>query len=238
MTKLIVDINQIHNYYMTKNDEIKEQRAYDSYMDRLPEEIHEFLISFLKFIMFSHMVSDTTKIYFRGNGRTRESIFKRYNYEHPDKPINLNTAKSKINYDKNKLLSYFDDDMIHELITKPDTCDLGKYKRCLTRADARFGKLETLEDRITLKVRCSDYTNKVDQEKFDTFLMLIAPYRMDLVKAREKLIQEQYRDVLSYINFICGGNKMSDLDMENLGTLLELLSCNELKRVKEECDDI
>lgn len=229
MGKLMHDLNVVRNYYMDKNDSIKVEPVYDSYMSKLPEENAEFLKNLLKFLMYGKMISETTKIYLRGQDRTIGSVFARYNYDNPDKKININTAKSKLNYDRKKLLDYFDDDMVHQIIHYPQTCDLVKYRAALARADARYGKLGTLEKRVNLNLKCSDYIKNVDQDKFQMFMVLIAPYRKGMIATREKLIREEYRDVLSYINYICGGSKLNGNDLTNLDELLRFLSCHELK---------
>ena len=238
MSKIMHDLNYVHNYYMDGADNIKLKPAYDSLMDKLPYENREFLLNLLKFLMYSKMISETTKVYLRGKDRTMNAVFVRYNREHLDNQINPNTAKSKINYDRRKLLDYFDDDMVHQILNYPETCDLAKYKRALTRADARYGKRGTLEKMVNLNLKCSEYAHDVEADKFETFLTLIAPYRREIVEAREKLIQEDYRDVLSYINFLCSGSKLDAIDADNLNTLLEVLSCKELhsQPVKEEYD--
>ena len=238
MSKIMHDLNYVHNYYMDKDDNIKLKPTYDSMMERLPYEDREFLLNLLKFLMYSKMVSETTKVYLRGKDRTMNDVFARYNHEHPDNQINLNTAKSKINYDRKKLLDYFDDDMIHQILNYPDTCDLVKYKRALTRADARYGKRGTLEKMVNLNLKCSEYAHDVDPEKFETFLTLIAPYRREIVTAREKLIQEDYRDVLSYINFLCSGSKLDAIDADKLNMLMEVLSCKELHTQPAESQEV
>ena len=227
MNQLLKDLNTVHNYYMDKNDIMKTKRDMDIFFLRLPEECHDFLTDLLRFIMFSRMVSETTKIYLRGTDRTREATFKRYNLEHPDKPINLNTAKSKVNYDRNKLLEYFDDDMISQITNNPGTCDLPKYRRSLARADARFGKIGTFNDHLILNLKCTEYAKTVDIDRFDEFLTLLAPYRREVVKLREKLLREDYHDVLSYINFLCSGSQMTEVDKANLINMMSYLRCQE-----------
>ena len=112
MSKIMHDLNYVHNYYMDGADNIKLKPAYDSLMDKLPYENREFLLNLMKFLMYSKMISETTKVYLRGKDRTMNAVFVRYNREHLDNQINPNTAKSKINYDRRKLLDYFDDDGI------------------------------------------------------------------------------------------------------------------------------
>ena len=51
MSKIMHDLNYVHNYYMDGADNIKLKPAYDSLMDKLPYENREFLLNLLKFLV-------------------------------------------------------------------------------------------------------------------------------------------------------------------------------------------
>ena len=78
MSKIMHDLNYVHNYYMDGADNIKLKPAYDSLMDKLPYENREFLLNLMKFLMYSKMISETTKVYLRGKDRTMNAVFVRY----------------------------------------------------------------------------------------------------------------------------------------------------------------
>ena len=56
MSKIMHDLNYVHNYYMDGADNIKLKPAYDSLMDKLPYENREFLLNLMKFLMYSKMI--------------------------------------------------------------------------------------------------------------------------------------------------------------------------------------
>ena len=167
----------------------------------LDKKRDSFIRSYISFIMNSKIISDTTKLYIRSSSNSVASAIKNYNQTaSEDEAINIKTAQSKINYDINKLLKYFPDNMLSEVLVH-SSCNLDDYTRRLNLAIADYSKKNKLLDNLALKIARVAVQESLEEDEFNQLISIIKPY----IKSHMRYIEE-------------------NLDTKSCGYLLYLMS--------------
>lgn len=135
-----------------------------------------FIRRYILFIMTSKIVSDTTKLYIRSSSNSVAYAIKGYNETvSDDEAINIKTAQSKINYDINKLLKYFPDNMLSQVLAY-NSCNLEDYEKRLNLAIADYTKKNKLLDNLALKIPRVGVSEHLEEDEFNEFMSIIKPY--------------------------------------------------------------
>ena len=142
----------------------------------LDKKRDSFIRRYILFIMTSKIVSDTTKLYIRSSSNSVASAIKGYNETvSEDEAINIKTAQSKINYDINKLLKYFPDNMLSQVLAY-NSCNLEDYEKRLNLAIADYTKKNKLLDNLALKIPRVPVEESLKEDEFNELLSIIKPY--------------------------------------------------------------
>jgi len=142
----------------------------------LDKKRDSFIRSYISFIMNSKIISDTTKLYIRSSSNSVASAIKNYNQTaSEDEAINIKTAQSKINYDINKLLKYFPDNMLSQVLAY-NSCNLEDYEKRLNLAIADYTKKNKLLDNLALKIPRVPVEESLKEDEFNELLSIIKPY--------------------------------------------------------------
>lgn len=187
----------------------------------LDKKRDSFIRRYILFVMTSKIISDTTKLYIRSSSSNSvASAIKSYNQTvSEDEAINIKTAQSKINYDINKLLKYFPDNMLSQVLAY-NSCNLEEYERNLALAMNVYGKKNKMMDNLALKMRRVPIQGDLEDEDFEELISIIAPYTKKQINYIEENIPEE---LVGYLLYLISSSSLNDKDKVRYNFLKELL---------------
>lgn len=134
--------------------------------------------------------------------------------------INIKTAQSKCDYDRKKLLTFFPDDMLVNIIYT-SKYDLITYKRMLSVARQKYCKEESLHNNLVLDLEKKTYCTSLPEAEFNEMVELLVIYSKNTIKEVEKT--RLSADMTGYFNHLMVGYVLSDIDETRLQQLKMLL---------------
>jgi len=150
----------------------------------LDKKRDDFLKKYITLIMGTKIVSGTTKIYIKSTLPSVASVIASHNQTlDEDEHINIKTAQSKVDYDTRKLLRYFPDNMITQVLSN-SACDLGGYEKSYNHAVADYTKNKML-DNLKLRLPRTEIQDSLDEDTFERFIGMLAPYFVKHIKYLE-----------------------------------------------------
>lgn len=220
MRSILIVTKDIYFSYMDYENNLYERPIGLITKRNLDKKRDSFIRRYILFIMTSKIVSDTTKLYIRSSSNSVASAIKSYNQTvSEDEAINIKTAQSKINYDINKLLKYFPDNMLSQVLAY-NSCNLEEYERNLALAMNVYGKKNKMMDNLMLKIRRVPIQEYLEDEDFDELISIIAPYTKKQINYIEENIPEE---LVGYLLYLISSSSLNDKDKVRYNFLKELL---------------
>ncbi|MCT8975005.1 hypothetical protein N4T77_00180 [Clostridium sp. CX1] len=164
----------------------------------LAKKQDDFLRRYIYAIINTRLTSKATKIYIRNTGASVAAAIKNYNKNLKESErLNIKSCQSSIDYDTGKLLKYFPDEMLTEIIFY--NCDLTRYEKQLNLALARYGKEnKLLTDNLILKIHCNDVKDSCTDEEFSELMSIIAPY----FKKSIQYVEDRLPESVGYLLYL------------------------------------
>ncbi|MVX63107.1 hypothetical protein GKZ28_05265 [Clostridium chromiireducens] len=187
----------------------------------LDKKRDSFIRNYISFIMNSKIISDTTKLYIRSSSSNSvAAAIKNYNQTaSEDEAINIKTAQSKINYDINKLLKYFPDNMLSEVLVH-SSCNLDDYIRRLNLAIADYSKKNKLLDNLDLKIARVAAQESLEEDEFNELISIIKPY----IKSHMRYIEENLdTKACGYLLYLMSTPQLDGENKERYNLVKQLL---------------
>lgn len=180
----------------------------------------KFLQDYILFVMSSKVVSNMTKIYIKSSSGSITAAIRSHNQGvNEAEQINVKSAQSSIDYSRKRLLTFFPDDMLVNIIYSTNT-NIIDYRHRLNIAKMKFNKEESLSDMVLLKLSKSSFCTYVSDEEFNEFVSILAHYRRNLAKEVEDKIND---DAVGYLNYLQTSIVLTDIDEKRLRQLRDLL---------------
>lgn len=172
----------------------------------LGKETYEFLAGYLDFVMNAGILGKATKIYIESIENNLMDAIHAYNQGVSElERIKDRQAWNQVQYDTRKLLTYFPDDMIANIIYRRGNLDV--YGAMLNNAINKKLKKSPLQEMSALKIPMAFEKEKPTDEEFDRFFQLYAPYTKETVK----MIEEQLpKNVVGYYNYITSKSTLTE----------------------------
>ena len=200
-------LKQIHNLYLDFYD--KEGNIMDEPVGTitrlsLPESHIKFLKRFLEFIMNSKILNESTKIYITSPlaSSSINSTFAYWNKNNPNQQVNIKTATSNVDYCRRKIIKLFEDDMISMLTYYPQKADIDHYEEQLKAAMLQYSNKSTISGSLMIDLGKFTSYEPVGESRLFEFMETIGPYRTKLRKTIEATINNEYADVIGYLNYL------------------------------------
>lgn len=185
MGKLLAMTKEIYWDLVDLNGKLYEQPQGRIGKRHLKSEVIKFLQDYIVFVIYSRIVSETTKMYIRSSSGSITASIRTYNKEvNENEQLNLKTAQSKVDYDRRKLLSYFPDDMLYKVIYVSNV-DMLPYKRMLSVAKQKYCKEECLSDKVILNLPRKSYCSSLSDDEFNCLKEMLVIYSKKIVKEIE-----------------------------------------------------
>lgn len=179
-----------------------------------------FLRKYLEFILHSKVLSSTTKIYIRSACSSMQAAFEKYNATVPEwERVNLKTALSKVNYDKNKLSALFAEDMLSKVVYTLNP-DMASYEKSLDAAIRRYAPKAKQVNGLRLKLPSAPPEKLMTDDEFEDMLDLIAPYTAAAIKSAEDTFPPAWA---GYLGYLTSGTKLNTAAQRHLRLLQAVL---------------
>lgn len=205
----------------TENGEILKEPRGNTAKKGLNKDSKEFLTQFVDLLLTSRMLCDETKEYIKNPFITYAGVSDILSAR-DGREYNANTVQTKMWNDKNKVIKFFGERMLIQLIEYRDTSGLTEYKKSLEQAWNKYSKAKVL-DSIALKLPTieGEVDTENGRELFQEFIGVIAPYtkkHMQFISSNVSI------DAVAYCRQILSRTCASDEDRKNKELLEELLS--------------
>lgn len=186
----------------------------------LKPEIKEFLYRFVVLIMTSRMLCDETKMYLANKYITYAGVADELKSKRKIE-VNPHTVQTKIWYDKGKLIRFFSERMLLDLVEYGDTSKLPKYTASLEDAQRKYANSGLLNS-IDLTMPSTEGVNPetCTDELFNDFIRIIAPYSK---RHKEFISSNLPVSAVAYCKYLLDSPTLSDEEMEHREMLMELL---------------
>ena len=157
-----------------------------------------FFSEYLDFVMSGGILSDITRIWMDSIEDKPTDAVKLYNENKPEwEKIVMKKVYNHIDYDGNRLLRCFPDDMIANIIRK--TGDMDFYEQCLQDAVHKKYGQSFLSEHLVLRVPSGFEKERPSDNDIFEFLYTIQGYTRTAVEKKEA---ELPVNVAKYINYI------------------------------------
>ncbi len=226
MENLLRDLKAIYHYYIDDDGNLLNMPRGTEF-SYVPAQNREFIGRFVKFCMTTKILNENSHIYIKSHFRSVREVFEDYNQNHKDNPLNVRTCISKIDYDRKKLHKYFDADLINLMMFRvvKGVGKLPSYEKQLAAAMEVYSRGDLFEDKLVIKLDKTMNPEMPDREKIAKFLEIIAPYRKGNLPIISDAINNDYRQVIGYLNFINKKEELSDEEKSILKLVENYISC-------------
>lgn len=146
--------------------------------------------------------------------------FRLYNTGLPEEQqINIKTAYAKVNYDRQKMLKIFPEDMLTDVVTRKNP-DMSHYEKLLNLAVSRYSKKSRLLDKLALRIPRSTLNETLTDDELDELYSIIAPYSRHHIRAVEAALPEKMSGYLIKIGMPNSVESViKDIEKRDLGYL-------------------
>lgn len=186
------------------------------------KELIDFFKQFVNLLVNTRMLCNETKIYITDMYITYKGVCDKL-YEITGKEPNFSTVQTKTYADKVKILRYFGDSFLVDLIYYKDKNSLGYLTEQLEKAYAKYGNSNLLRLGLALKIPDSEeMKDSLPDEQFKEFISIIAPY----TKSQMQFIESNLdKDALAYCRYLLNNTSLkSEEEFEKRELLINLLS--------------
>ncbi|MBO5389185.1 MAG: hypothetical protein J6A59_13860 [Lachnospiraceae bacterium] len=190
--------------------------------------VMDYMYNLFRFLIEGTMLCDCTLMWLKSNLPSIQATFELYNDQHTEiEAINLNTAHSKILYDKNKLAKYFDTDILFHVMVDPDRY-LDKAVETLEKLmrvymdDSEYRKASILK--LPKDIICKD----IDSYSWAKLTEILGRYSKDRIKLIESgEDKEMTREMIGYFNYLISNKKLSKKEKTRLEQVRIVLGLGE-----------
>lgn len=188
----------------------------------LPDEVIQFIYRFVDLLLNTAMLSRETRAYITDEYITYNGVCTKLK-EETGKEFNHHTVQTKIWYDKRKIVTFFGENVLTNLIDLEDTSELTRYNKAIDDAYKEYGQSK-LWNNLTIKIpETTEYEENVEvsEEDLVEFLATIGPYNKKHVRFIESSLD---KDVVGYCKRLLKTNNLSETEQKHKEMLVQLLS--------------
>lgn len=187
----------------------------------LPEEINSVLRQLVDLLLNTKMLCEESKLYITDVHITYDGIAKKLSEKY-DRDCNSNTVQTKVWSDKGKIIRFFGENMLVELIEYRDTKNMDRYNESLKLANKKYSNARILSN-IALKLPETEEIEitEIKSDDFEDFIETVSPYSKRHMEFISSLIS---KEAVAYCRYILTATDITDTDIENKNRLLNLLA--------------
>jgi hypothetical protein len=183
------------------------------------------LSKFYSLLLDSSMLNDCTKLYLKSNMKGVKDTIDKYNAEHMEVDwINLNTAQSKVQYDKKKLDKYFEKNILFDLITYPEE-NIEKFETTVDTLLRVYMNDNEYNRAMVIKLSKDNIVRNISEDNWDTLIQLLGVYSKKRIVKIENDINSS--DMVGYYNYLISSKGLNERDTARLGEIREVLGLDD-----------
>ena len=189
--------------------------------------VMDFMYNFFRFLIEGTMSSNCTIIWLTSNlSNVREAI-EHYNSQQLEiDQLNMNTAQSKIQYDKNKLMKYFDSDLLFHVMVDPD-----KYLEpaVLILDKLMRAYMDDYEYRKALAIKPSKefIVKEIDEFSWVKLTEMLTRYSKNHIADIESGNDKEFNiKMIGYYNYLISAKKLNKEEQARLNLIRGILGLN------------
>lgn len=235
LIKLHGDIMDGSGKFVTRGQYLAKMRRANSKWKANPnfkitDRKYEFIVELMHLVMTTGITSENTKNYIKSHESSVARFVENYNsiivmVAGEEQQLKVGSVQQNVNYDKNKLLDFFPDDIIEKVLYhyEPNMAD---YEKMLNTAKVKYAHKRKMLDNLSLNIPSKVACNTLSSEEFDELISVIAPYtkrQMEFIS--KNLTNEQ----IGYLNYLVSAYKLEKEDLERYKRLKYLLEGVEIK---------
>lgn len=168
---------------------------------RYTTEKLDFFKRFYSCFMNDKCINKVTKIYVETPGESIRGSILKYNREHPEDKIHLDSGVSQFNYISKKLKKYFDDEKMFEITLNSEKGIPKKYADQLNQFISSYGLRKEVQKEMMIKLPAYKKTRDISDEEFLQLLGLLRPYCRENIRKTQKEVSMK-TEAVGYLNYI------------------------------------
>lgn len=198
-------------------------------------EVMDFMNSLYRLFLESSLLNDCTIIWLKSNLPNVKTAIEFYNSQLPEiDRINLHTAQSKIQYDKNRLSKWFDSDTIFHVMKDPDKY-LGEATYCVDQLLRINMKDAEYNRELKIKIDKNIVFREITESSFEQLKDTLKKYSKTHIEEVEKFrSQELTREMAGYYNYIISAKKLKAIDKKRLAEIRSILGLVDQEKINVE----
>ncbi|NMA66596.1 MAG: hypothetical protein GX957_10215, partial [Clostridiaceae bacterium] len=165
-------------------------------------------------------VSNNTRNYIISNEGSVKSFVDSHNLlaaEH--EKLKAGSVSQSVNYDRKKLLQFFPDRTITDILSPKET-DIADYEKMLNTAIAKFSGNKKMLRNLALELDKAIVNDSLEEKDFRDLISTIAPYTKEQIKFISKNIPNEQ---IGYLNYLTSAYRLEGVDLERFNLLKALL---------------
>lgn len=213
-------LKELINCYVDKDGRVLTEPTGRIKEKGLDSSILSTLRRFVILLLDNKMVCEETRIYITDLYITYKGVADKMEKLYGTKP-NINTIQTKLWNDKGKIVRYFGESMLVDLIEYQDIDKVEMYEDKLNIAYAKFGNDKILKNiALDIPESSGEIVDDIEQERFEQLISVMAPYS----KQHMKFISDNLdTEAIKYCRYILTSGGLSSKDKFNREKLMSLL---------------
>lgn len=190
----------------------------------LEKEVIEFLRDYYKFLIESDFLNECSLLWLNSNmGSVREAV-QVYNdqCDELDK-LNLNTAQSKIEYDKKKLKKYYNENMLLNVMSYPEKW-LEEYKNILDSMCREYFNDKEYRSSMVIDIPKNCISKELSDVSFVQLTHMLEIYSKRYIESIKNLEnKDMTKEMIGYYNYLISNKNLSEEDKRRLDIIRKIL---------------
>lgn len=191
---------------------------------QLNKEVVNFLNDLFHFYFESKMFNDCTILWLKSNASSMKECIEFYNNQvKVEDRLNVNTALSKIQYDRKKLERYFNVNEFINILAYPEKY-LDSNREKLDKLSREYMKDGEYNKAMVLKIPKEPICKEVEDSTWYVLEDMIRSYskkRIETIESGNDLIINS--NVIGYYNYLISNKNLSKTDKDRLKHIREIL---------------
>ena len=190
----------------------------------IEEEVVDFISDYFHFLIESDFLNECSLMWLNSNMGSVRAAVEVYNDQCDELDrINLNTAQSKIEYDKKKLKRYYSEDMLFNVMTYPEKW-LEGYKNTLDIMSREYFNDIEYRRSMVIDIPKNCINKELDDYSFVRLTTAIERYSKRYIESIRNLEnKDMTKDMIGYYNYLISNKRLNKVDKERLNTIKKLL---------------
>jgi hypothetical protein len=216
--KIIKQLKELIYEFVDESGNIREEPKSKLWKGKLGEHQLNILKKLVFLVLNTRFFSLETKYYIKNRYITLKGVTEKMREDNIE--ATNNTVRGRVWYDKKRFTKLIGEKVLVDIIEYGSNLSL--YEDKINSQLTKYSLMTKFRDSIALKLPAVGWVNSIEDEKFEEFLLCIAPYN----KLHMRYVQENIPvDCVGYVEYILGSNEegLSEKDLERRNIIIEFM---------------